>query len=311
MKHRLLSLLLAALICLSLASCAMQQETPTPVRAPLEIAQELLEKGDVAAAYKLLFNLERKTKTESELLSRFVFVPTEYRLEQSVFSYTYNEDGTPATLVVHDENTQYTITYTYSEDGTTCTQVSFEQEPPFTTVYTLNAEENTIVFSYDTPSGSGTHTKVYDSTGRLLSWNIEGYDGDGSFRTRNAFYNENGLLEQEYFVSDVIGEYTHTYEYDRADKPVRRIEKYADSSSATYVYSYRESGLLSTIENARQERVVRFTYKYEDNTLIKTQQTEERGVKEPYVFTYRLMYFKDGVPLFLRTFLEEDSFAKT
>lgn len=313
MKKILISLLLAAAMLVTLASCSSSN---------YKKALSLIEAEDYEAAYDLLVELD-DYKDSKELLAHFYWVPTVITESGATFECTYNEKNLPAKILypdgsydeyTYDENanitemiTHYiyfgatvTVTQEYDEDGNR-TKMIYSSSTGYMSTTTYYYNDDLMIAKFVEPDDGTPYSIefIYDES-KILTRQIFSYQ-DGEEKYAEFTYDERGnLLEEKTFDLDGAP-VVYSYTYDKNNNVLSYSTLYEDGIDMVYQYTYDENNRVikeTYLSEGSVFKMTEFVYDQHGN-VISHAETDRQGVKTVTTLSYRLVYLpfdlEDGV----------------
>jgi len=337
MKKSVLALILALILVFSLIACTAGtdkpeesgketgEETTAAVKKSKKVkeAEELIEKGEIEAAYELLKGAEND-EVAASMLGNFKYVLTGMSGDwANGVTLTVSDDYTK--WVVTNENgdktsyeqtkdgkmkeirssgTGYQWAYYFDEDGYRTAYEGIDSNgKKSSSAYTLDSHKNTVEERYDRADGSVEVTKYrnsYDENGRLVA--REGTRGNYSWVY--VYYYENGNKVRELYLSSMGGYSTILYLYDENGRITERINTDDSSTGHTY-YTYDDAGrMLSRHDmygNSTNEYFQDYTYDENGNWITYKYTYKGSDTESVYttMFTYKLVYTETNVDVIM------------
>lgn len=323
-KHKLLTLIVALLLCLAtLSACA------NPNEAKYREALDMIEADNYAEALALFTELGDYKDAKKEV-ARFRYLPAE-RVDNyedsdgkgtatTVFSFNehnlpvksvetdadgyqrtclfaYNEDGKLTLFSDSDTDGISTKTeYVFNEDGTLAKEIYTDEEGVVSSLEsTYNDKgEITLLESINKPEYFPSYEYTYDEQGKEILCIMRGED---MTYTVESFYNEKGDIVKSVF-SDESGNVnmTEEYEYDEKGRKIKHTIKQADNKiDVVHEYTYNEKDqLISESYTASFDYTYTDNYTYDENgnaVKIDSTMTASDGTRtETSEIKYKLVY---------------------
>jgi hypothetical protein len=309
---KIISIILLAAMCLSLASCeVLDAYTADPLAKDYEEALALLANCDYEGA-KAAFEKLGDYKDAKDYLAKFYYMPVSFEYDlidkKGTNKVLYNGENLPIGEVVMRPDVQAIYDFVYDDNGTITKQVLH-----------LNSDTEILESAYE---------YYYDSNGYLIRAEYNAYDGYWAILTfiydenRNIPYesyeDESGLFEyvktidengnvakyeQIYNGESVLLEFT--YEFDNEGRIVKEICTLAEVGQETVEYVLDTNGKVVKeiyTDYQGEQDVTEYTYDNYGNVIYEVF-TDDDGVVQYVKTEYELLYIPYGITVGTEVFL--------
>jgi len=336
MKKSLLALILAIVLVFSLIACTAGtdkpeesgketgEETTAAVKKSKKVkeAEELIEKGEIEAAYELLKGAEND-EVAASMLGNFKYVLTgmsgtwsegvtltvsdDYTKwvltyeNGSKYSFEQTKDGKMKEKRFFNSGTQYI--YLYDEDGDeTYYEAAYSDGTKSTTTYTRDSHKNLVEYRWDKTDGSVEVIKYqnsYDENGRLVCKETT-YNGSTSVTV--YYYDENGNQVRSFYLNSSKDSNTSLWLYDENGRNTDYIYTRGSSTDHFY-YTYDDAGRRlsahGVYSNGGYEYFEERTYDENGNWIMEKYTSKSTDYENVYTdtFTYKLVYTETNVDM--------------
>lgn len=315
---KILSLLLAVVMLLTLAGCKNKNESSFNLSDKFKEASQFIKKGELEKAYELLSAIPNPNEEEKGLLSCFRFQKiAETNSEGIKIFYTYFQNGSLAEVKTVTESLELKKCYTYDEKGYL---VDMKESGPGENdwtkyAYTYDEKGNLLT---ESKSASGTIVKTgytYDAKGNCIEKTVvsggethkysytyneknqkiaEDYTRSNGYWTKVIYYyDDHGNLSQEVYTDSDNHHSKLTYTYDSSGKELSQAYEVDGATHSTVTNTYDSSGNLVTVTHtttAGQWQEI-FTYDKWGNCLTAIQSGNTKNLTLTY--TWQLFYNPD------------------
>ncbi len=272
MKHtsfkRILAMLLALVLVLSMAACAAGGAEPTDASE-----KEDVEKPAGRTVYALTKRVYKNYAAEGYT---------------QAYTFQYDQDGR---LVSALQKGDYTVDFVVAYDNGVATSISYDQNPYFQFTWDQkgNLLEYILTYGQGEDAESTTMRRAYDDDGKLI--NEEFVGGEGKTGTNTFYTYENGLLIREDTYMGKIREpgWIRIYTYDDKGNLIRQEEdgNYNERNGdiTEFTYTYDAQGNVLTKEAVCEDQKTVTTFDAHGNVLTMKSYKGEELVRE-YAYTY-------------------------
>jgi len=272
LKLAALVMLLTALLSLTACYPTPDEIVNEPVRSMAEVDTAVAQ-GNYEGAYRYLLTVKDDPKA-AQMLEHFVFVPHTVEDEGEVeVAYFYDENGN----MIKKALVMGTHTYEYDHNGDCIkheyvNKVSVSADYRYEYNYDSERRLISVVYTQGTDEPSVTEYTYDESAPSDKPDEPDEPASEAPTADAGRVYDDRGNLIQE---TNKDGRKT-TYEYDENNRLLKETEVYGDG-----------------------RKVCTYTFDEDGNLSLKVEQDEYGGPRD-ISYTWRVMYYPDGVPELVR-----------